>query len=76
MNKLSRYWTLCLVDGGFSDWEEWSACSATCGGGKRQRTRTCNNPAPYGSGNDCVGVAEEEETCNDDECPGNLIFVK
>ncbi|XP_060579908.1 A disintegrin and metalloproteinase with thrombospondin motifs adt-1-like [Ruditapes philippinarum] len=30
----------CHVDGAFSDWEVWTICSKTCGGGIRTRART------------------------------------
>ncbi|XP_031562905.1 uncharacterized protein LOC116298543 [Actinia tenebrosa] len=57
------------VDGNWSPWKLWTACSATCGGGVRVRERLCNNPAPQGAGKKCVGSAEQSEACADEACP-------
>jgi len=57
-----------VVNGGWSDFGEWSECSVTCGEGIRERTRTCTNPAPAHSGLDCVGVNNEKESCNMQAC--------
>ena len=56
------------VDGGWSQFGEWSECSAECGGGVQTRTRACNNPAPQQGGADCVGDATETRACNSDPC--------
>ena len=56
------------VNGGWSDWGDWTACSAACGGGTREGTRTCTNPAPSNGGADCDGEATESEACNDHAC--------
>ena len=60
-----------LVDGGYSDYGDWSTCSAECGGGTRTRSRTCTNPAPAHGGADCVGDSTETRDCNMQGCPGN-----
>ncbi|KAL5268609.1 hypothetical protein ACHWQZ_G002453 [Mnemiopsis leidyi] len=57
------------VDGGYTDFGEWSACSASCGDGTQTRTRTCSNPAPANGGADCVGAASETRECRENECP-------
>ena len=59
------------VDGGWTDYENWSTCSVKCGGGIRTRSRSCTNPAPSYGGADCGGDSEEKETCNTDLCPGD-----
>ena len=65
------YIRLISVDGGYSDFEDWSECSAECGGGTQTRTRTCTNPAPAHGGADCVGDSTETRECNTQACPGN-----
>ncbi|XP_066275664.1 coadhesin-like [Branchiostoma lanceolatum] len=60
----------CQVDGGWSDWSPWSACSVTCGNGTETRDRTCTNPAPAYGGADCVGLAQERQDCDTEVfCP-------
>ena len=62
------------VDGGYSDWSAWSACTVTCGGGSRMRNRKCNNPAPANDGKTCfdqqLGSEMESEACNIEQCEG------
>ena len=61
------------VDGGYSEWSEWSSCSSECGDGKKNRTRNCSNPEPGHLGKTCLqqnlGPWREEENCKDKECP-------
>ncbi|KAL5248998.1 hypothetical protein ACHWQZ_G018005 [Mnemiopsis leidyi] len=66
-----RIRTNSLVDGGYSDFGDWSLCSAVCGGGTQTRTRTCTNPAPANGGADCVGDSSETRQCNTNACPEN-----
>lgn len=59
----------CPIDGGFSQWSDWSSCSVTCGMGERNRTRYCNNPFPKYSGKNCSGINSEAELCLTSLCP-------
>ena len=71
MNILDQYLKISApVDGGWSDYGDWSECSAKCGGGTLTRTKTCTDPAPAHGGADCVGEATESQNCNEHECPG------
>lgn len=52
-----------------------SECPVTCGGGFRERTRTCDNPSPQHGGADCVGQNKQRYHCNTDPCPGKIMFL-
>ena len=67
---LIRIITKNSVNGRYTDFGEWSECSAKCGEGKQTRTRTCTNPAPANGGLDCVGEASQTRPCSRGECPG------
>lgn len=60
----------CPVDGKWGEFGAFSACSVSCGKGKKKRTRECNNPAPQHGGKECQeGSKEEVQDCNEKECP-------
>ena len=63
-----------LVNGKYSQWSEWSECSAECGGGTQTKTRTCTNPAPANGGADCVGDSSKTRECNIRACGKEMIF--
>ena len=55
---------LIQIDGEWGPWASWSSCSISCGkGGFRKRTRKCDNPAPKGTGENCVGEHEQLKSC-------------
>ncbi len=58
----------CPVDGGWSAWSGWTACSAACGGGSQSQSRTCTNPAPANGGAGCVGSFSMTQVCNTQAC--------
>ncbi|XP_058970157.2 uncharacterized protein [Pocillopora verrucosa] len=45
----------CLIDGGFTEWSQWSLCDNPCGGSAVNRSRTCTNPTPTSDGQPCSG---------------------
>ncbi|CAH6790590.1 C8b [Phodopus roborovskii] len=47
------------IDGKWSCWSDWSACS----GGHKTRQRQCNNPLPQKGGRSCSGPASETVNC-------------
>uniref|UniRef100_A0A7M5WIZ1 Hemicentin-1 n=1 Tax=Clytia hemisphaerica TaxID=252671 RepID=A0A7M5WIZ1_9CNID len=59
----------CPVDGGFTNWSPFTACSRTCGDGTQERTRSCTNPSPAHGGKECVGNTKESRQCKVKECP-------
>ncbi|WAR22275.1 DMBT1-like protein, partial [Mya arenaria] len=42
-------------NGHWSIWDDWSQCTVPCGGGYKQRHRSCNNPSPSQLGQVCIG---------------------
>ncbi|CAG2251498.1 HMCN [Mytilus edulis] len=46
---------VCPVNGNWGRWNGWTRCSKTCGGGRRTRHRTCNDPSPIAGGLDLNG---------------------
>jgi len=62
----------CPVDCRLGAWSGWSACSARCGGGVRQRSRHVKVPAAHG-GEPCERT-EEAEACNTQSCNRNCIL--
>jgi len=64
----------CLsVNGGWTTWSEWQACSVVCGTGSQKRTRTCTQPAPANGGAGCSGDAEETQPCEEPACPSKCV---
>ncbi|XP_022603168.1 hemicentin-1 [Seriola dumerili] len=61
----------CPVDGKWSSWVSWGACSVSCGGGTRQRTRLCASPAPQHGGRQCEGNDVHIDFCNSEPCPSD-----
>ncbi|CAC5418756.1 HMCN [Mytilus coruscus] len=59
----------CPIDGIWSDWSTWGACSVTCESGVEMRNRSCTNPAPQYGGQDCQGSDSDSQTCTLSMCP-------
>ncbi|XP_026558988.1 hemicentin-1 [Pseudonaja textilis] len=59
----------CPVNGKWTSWSSWSACTMSCGGGTQQRTRDCSNPPPENGGLRCEGNDLQVDFCNTDLCP-------
>ncbi|XP_039268950.2 hemicentin-1-like [Styela clava] len=61
----------CPVNGNWGTWAAFSICSVSCGGGTRDRIRTCSNPAPGFGGELCPGSNIQLDNCNAEPCPVN-----
>ncbi|KAL5292663.1 SEMA5A family protein [Megaselia abdita] len=62
--------TNCTVNGGWTEWSAWSACSESCGVAVKTRKRTCSNPRPAFGGRTCVGQDRDDMYCtNIPPCP-------
>ncbi|XP_048584112.1 hemicentin-1 isoform X2 [Nematostella vectensis] len=49
--------------GSWGEWTSWSACSVTCGGGQRFRTRVCQT-----DGAQCQGKSLDVQVCAESKC--------
>ncbi|CAE7923300.1 HMCN1 [Symbiodinium necroappetens] len=58
----------CPVDCQWSDWQDWRACSVTCGSGSSYRMRLVQTPMLHG-GKDCDGGYQQTRQCNPAACP-------
>lgn len=67
--KTCLFFSSSTVDGKWSSWVSWGACSVSCGGGTRQRTRICASPAPQYGGRQCEGNDIHIDFCNNEPCP-------
>ncbi|XP_052085503.1 hemicentin-1-like [Mytilus californianus] len=57
------------VNGGWSNWAQWTTCSSSCGVGLQTRTRQCNNPSTQYGGIYCYGLSSQTRKCNTNFCP-------
>ena len=65
------------IHGGYTKWNNWTSCSQTCGGGLKQRSRSCTNPRPANKGRNCsvLGPATETKRCRTQRCPGKVVSL-
>ena len=57
------------VDGGWTSWTRWTACSTTCDWGGQRRTRTCTHPPASHGGRECTGPRFQNNKCMLRRCP-------
>ncbi|CAG2255295.1 Coadhesin,Hemicentin-1,Thrombospondin-2 [Mytilus edulis] len=61
---IARLELTCLqkeVNGGWSQYGDWTRCTKTCGKGTQTRSRTCTNPAPSAGGSACKGSSVQSK---------------
>ena len=73
-DTLVRCYLAIPVDGGWSAWTDWGACTVTCGTGTQERIHTCTNPPPANGGVICSGVPAETQPCATDPCPSKCTL--
>lgn len=56
------------MDDGWTEWSNWTSCSATCGESKKQRVRECKTNRPALNGLPCIGPSIQYETCDVPDC--------
>jgi len=66
--------TPCPVDCKLEPWQRWSACSADCGGGVKQRVREMTVAPKYG-GKSC-GATSETKPCNIEGCDLDCVLAE
>lgn len=66
-----------ILNGGWSNWSEFSKCSVTCGRGVKFRSRICNNPPPDSDGLQCDPTkSSENKACNAQDCPSCPVLAR
>ena len=75
-NPLNFIPIICLtVNGGWSLWGSWGACSVSCAAGTHQRVRPCSNPAPAYGGLGCTGDGSSSGSCDEGPCPSKCCII-
>ena len=63
------------MDGGLTEWTQFTPCSKSCGSGVQIRYRYCANPYAQNDGKPCDGDLEDTKTCRVKECNGKPCDV-
>jgi len=64
----------CPIDCVWDDWNEWKACTKSCGAGITDRLRNISTPAAHG-GKECFGSTRDVKTCNEEMCPQDCSYA-
>lgn len=68
---------ICIETGTWTDYNDWSACSVTCGEGYQFRKRQClssDDKARKIPTDNCIGKDIEIQPCDITTCPGKTYF--
>jgi hypothetical protein len=65
----------CPVDCQISSWQQWSACTKSCGGGSSHQSRSIII-TPSGGGMPCPSALSNEAECNTFSCPSNCVLTE
>lgn len=65
---MAKFCFILTVNGSWSPWSSWQACSATCGDGIQMRTRVCKSPEPTNGGYSCEGENVDVKPCTVRRC--------
>ena len=57
----------------WAGWNQYTACSKTCGSGTQSRSRTKTVTEKYEG--TCTGLSTETRSCNTQNCPSNFFSV-
>ncbi len=78
LNKILFKFSINTISvGEWGVWEEFSECTATCGGGNQTRARECKTLDSENGGINCETETEhftETVACNTQTCQSELIF--
>ena len=66
---------LVIVDGGWSEWEDTTECTGSCGLSLKEQNRSCSEPPPSCGGWPCIGNDHRLTLCDTTCCPGLFSCV-
>ena len=75
--KTFVFFSLLIHLASWSDWTQYGSCSRTCGGGVKNRQRTCFHAylSNYEAPGQCNGSASESQSCNNQTCRKLTLYL-